>query len=279
MVGAADILDRGSGPTFVCLHGFPQNMSAWDHVADQLAAAGFRVIAPNMRGYRTGSELCPRPNYTSTKLAEDVLALMSELEIPEAAVVGHDLGASVAWEVARIAPDRVSRIFSLAAPHPAAFVQACVSSAQLLRAWYVLGAQSSTLALKLFSPRDAGSARRLVTFLSERGLVSPEVDRYIDYLRSDRRFESALRWYQAMPLNDPRSVWTKAEVPATVIWGKLDPFTNARSVDLTCQWTNSSCSVHRLPDAGHWLLDYNAKAVAEILIEEMMHRAGATSDS
>ncbi|TCC32461.1 alpha/beta fold hydrolase [Kribbella sindirgiensis] len=271
MVGTADVLDRGSGPAFVCLHGFPQNMSAWDQVADHLVAAGFRVIAPNMRGYRSASELGPRQDYTSTKLAEDVLAILSELEVSEAAVVGHDLGASVAWEVARIAPKQVTRIFSLAAPHPAAFVQACLSSAQLLRAWYVLGAQSTALALKLFSPRDAGSARRLVTFLSERGLVSPEVDRYLDYLRSDHRFESALRWYQAMPLNDPRSVWTKAEVPATVIWGKQDPFTNGRSVDLTCQWTNSTCSVHRLPDAGHWLLDYNAKPVSEILIEDMKH--------
>jgi len=269
MANDRDLIDRGVGAAIVCLHGFPQNMHVWDELGDHLVDAGFRVIAPNQRGYKSNSVLEGRRQYTSACLAADIVALLDELDIPAACIVGHDLGATVAWEVARLAPERVTRVVSMSAPHPAAFLQACISSTQLLRAWYVIGAQSLTLAAALFSPRKLSSARRLVAFLSARGLKKADAAEYADYLSGDRRFEGALRWYQAMPFSSLRSTWTKATVPATVIWGICDPFTNGRSIDLTARWTLAKCSTHRLPDAGHWLPDYNAESVAKILVREL----------
>ena len=113
-------LAAGEGPLALCLHGFPDNAHTYDELLPALAAAGFRAVAPFMRGYAPTSP-APDCRYQSVLLAQDALALVSALGSERACLVGHDWGATAAYGAAALAPERVERMVTIGAAHPAAF--------------------------------------------------------------------------------------------------------------------------------------------------------------
>jgi pimeloyl-ACP methyl ester carboxylesterase len=112
-------LEAGAGPLVLCLHGFPDNAHTYDELLPALAQAGFRGVAPFMRGY-TPTSPAPDGRYQSVLLAQDVVALISALGVSRAFVVGHDWGATAAYGAAVLAPERVERLVTIGAAHPAA---------------------------------------------------------------------------------------------------------------------------------------------------------------
>ncbi len=116
-------VEMGSGPLVLCLHGFPDNALTYRYLLPDLAAAGFRGVAPFMRGYApTGRPRDER--YQSVLLAQDAVALVTALGAEQAYVIGHDWGALAAYGAAALAPERVQKIVTLAAAHPAALLGA-----------------------------------------------------------------------------------------------------------------------------------------------------------
>ena len=112
-------LEAGRGPLVLCLHGFPDNAHTYDSLLPALAAAGFRGVAPFMRGYAPTSP-APDGRYQSVLLAQDAVALIEALGNGRAFVVGHDWGATAAYGAAALAPERVTRLVTIGAAHPAA---------------------------------------------------------------------------------------------------------------------------------------------------------------
>lgn len=111
-------VEAGEGPLVLCLHGFPDNALTYRHLLPALAEAGFRAVAPHMRGYApTGP--APDGRYQSVLLGQDAAALVPALGAERATVVGHDWGATATYLAAALAPERVERIVTLAAVHPA----------------------------------------------------------------------------------------------------------------------------------------------------------------
>lgn len=110
------ILEEGSGPLVVLLHGFPEFSGTWRHQLRALAAAGYRAVAPDQRGY--GQTDCPDgvDAYTILHLVGDVIGLLDALDERVAVVVGHDWGAPVAWHAARLRPDRVRAVVGMSVP-------------------------------------------------------------------------------------------------------------------------------------------------------------------
>src|SRR5262249_28690482 len=112
-------LELGTGPLVLCLHGFPDNAYTYRYLLPVLAAAGFRGVAPFMRGYAPTSA-APDGRYQSVLLAQDAVALIAALGAERAMLVGHDWGAQATYGAAVLAPERVARIVTLAAAHPGA---------------------------------------------------------------------------------------------------------------------------------------------------------------
>jgi len=112
-------LELGTGPLVLCLHGFPDNAYTYRYLLPVLAAAGFRGVAPFMRGYAPTSA-APDGRYQSVLLAQDAVALIAALGAERAMLVGHDWGAQATYGAAILAPERVARIVTLAAAHPGA---------------------------------------------------------------------------------------------------------------------------------------------------------------
>ncbi len=112
-------LEAGHGPLVLCLHGFPDTAHTYSELLPALARAGFRGVAPFMRGYAPTSP-APDGRYQAVLLAQDALALIAALGGGRAFVVGHDWGATAAYGAAALAPERVERLVTLGAAHPAA---------------------------------------------------------------------------------------------------------------------------------------------------------------
>ena len=109
-------LDQGTGPAILLLHGFPDFSYGWHRLLDPLAQAGYRVVAPDLRGHGGSSRPAEAESYTYFHIIGDIVALMNQLEIDDAVVVGHDMGAYVAMNMALIVPQRVRAVVSLSIP-------------------------------------------------------------------------------------------------------------------------------------------------------------------
>ena len=139
-------------PLVILLHGFPDIWQTWRYQIGPLAAAGFRVLAPNQRGYGKSSRPCGIAAYDIDHLAQDVIALADLEGYSTFSLVGHDWGGIVAWWVAAMFPQRVARLAILNAPHPGAFCRYLLRRpTQLLRSWYVAFFQLPWLPEKMLS--------------------------------------------------------------------------------------------------------------------------------
>ena len=110
------VAERGEGPLVVLLHGFPESWYSWRHQIDALSGAGFRVVAPDQRGYGATDAPEEVDRYTLIDLVGDVIGLIDAVGGGRAIVVGHDWGAPVAWHTALLRPDRVLGVAGLSVP-------------------------------------------------------------------------------------------------------------------------------------------------------------------
>lgn len=109
--------EAGSGPLALCLHGFPDTAETWDNLLPRLAAAGYHAVAPNMRGYPP-TEIPANDDYSGLALGQDVLGLIAAFDAEQAVVIAHDWGALAAYSAANQQPERISKLVTVAIPHP-----------------------------------------------------------------------------------------------------------------------------------------------------------------
>jgi pimeloyl-ACP methyl ester carboxylesterase len=243
------------GPLVILLHGFPEFWYGWRHQVGPLAESGFRVLAPDQRGYNLSEKPKGLAHYTLDALADDVEALIDAAGRPKAALVGHDWGGIVAWHVATRSPGRVDRLAVLNAPHPSVIgKQLWTRPGQALRSWYVFAFQLPWLpeaGLKRFGGLPLAEALRTS---SRKGAFSDDdLARYRRAWSEPGAVTAMLAWYRAWfragtaPPTKPR-----VQVPALILWGKKDV---ALEPDLA-QSSLALCDQGRLvffPDATHWL--------------------------
>jgi pimeloyl-ACP methyl ester carboxylesterase len=111
-----NVAEQGKGPPVILCHGFPETWYSWRHQLTALAAAGFHAVAPDMRGYGKSDRPEAIDQYTIFHLIGDLVGLLDALEAPTAVIVGHDWGASIAWQAARLRPDRFRAVACLSVP-------------------------------------------------------------------------------------------------------------------------------------------------------------------
>ena len=127
----------GQGPAVLLLHGFPDTHIVWRKQVPVLAAAGFRVLAPDLRGYGRSDAPGGVFDYTMDKLRGDMLGLLDALHIDNVFLVGHDWGGIIGWQIAALAPERVHRYVAMSTGHPYAIARPGIL--QRLRMTYILG--------------------------------------------------------------------------------------------------------------------------------------------
>ena len=111
------VTEQGEGPAVLFCHGFPDSSYTWRQQMKVIASAGYRTIAPDMRGYGRSSAPADASSYTPLQTTGDLVGLLDALKIPSAVLVGHDWGASHAWGAALMRPDRFKALFCLSVPY------------------------------------------------------------------------------------------------------------------------------------------------------------------
>jgi pimeloyl-ACP methyl ester carboxylesterase len=225
--GAFEVLVAGppDGPLVLLLHGFPELNISWRHQIPALAAAGYRVVAPNQRGYagsvRDGS-------YATHDLAADVIAMLDALGPEQAVVVGHDWGGAVAWTVAHLYGDRVTALVAMNCPPPEVLAHHLRSDPrQLARSWYIFFFQLPVLPERFVASHMPGT---LVAGSHNRTAWNREVlAPYAEAFATPADARGPVNWYRGAL----RTAVTGAlrgrrlppiEAPMLVVWGVHDRF-------------------------------------------------------
>jgi pimeloyl-ACP methyl ester carboxylesterase len=256
------------GPPVVLLHGFPEFWYSWRHQIGPLAAAGFRVVAIDQRGYHRSDKPPAVKDYALDRLADDVVAVLDHMAFRRAAVVGHDWGGIVGWWLAMTRPDRVSRLAVANAPHPVAMRAKVEGSwAQLAKSWYVFAAQVPGLPEAVGRWTDYRFLVQSLTRTARPGTFSPaELAAYRAAWAVPGALTGMVNWYRAAVRHRPAPPSRgRVTVPTLILWGNRDRFLSRDLPDLSAALC-SDARVVRFPDATHWLLHEEPAAVAAVLL-------------
>ncbi len=216
------------GPPVLLLHGFPECWYSWRRQLPALAAAGFRAMAPDLRGYNLSDKPSHVADYAPKKLCADVVALSNALGYKRLDVVGHDWGGAVAWLTASFPETRhvVRRLLVCNAPHPALFVDQ-LSLSQLRRSWYMLLFQLPHLPEWLLSHDDYAYLRKIFahTQALRQKVTDADFAMYKAALQQPGALTATINYYRAALRQNPLTFAKQVEPVAAetlLIWGEQD---------------------------------------------------------
>ncbi len=261
-------VEAGDGPLVVLLHGFPDFWYSWRHQIPALAEAGFRVIAPDMRGYNLSDKPRGTRHYSLDRLATDVVELIAALGEERASVVGHDWGGVVAWAAAAWHPDAVDKLAILNAPHPDDYRRGLAHPKQFLKSWYTAFFQlpGAPAALKA---RDFSALKKALSgTATPRAFTGDDLARYREAWSEPRAIDCGLAYYRAA------TRWTfgrntglpTVRGPVLIIWGErdasLEPLFATPPRELV-----QDLRVEVLADATHWVHMDDPEQVNQLLLD------------
>ena len=294
------VAEQGEGPLVVLCHGFPELWYSWRHQLGPLADAGFRVVAPDQRGYGETDRPPAIEDYDILHLTDDLLGLLDALGEEKAVFVGHDWGAPVVWNLALRAPDRVRAVVGLSVPFIPRSLTDPISVFESLFAdtfFYMLYFQEPGVAdadlgrdprdtLRRFMSAlsaDGGDDKyqqlprhgtRLADWLPEPGampswLTEDDLEYYTtSFTRTG--FTGGLNWYRNLrrnwELTEDLSA-AKVVAPALFVAGELDPVVRMSPPERMAEWVPDLRSAVMLPATGHWTQQERPGEVNAALLE------------
>ena len=296
------VIDAGpeDGPVVVLAHGFPELAFSWRHQIPALAAAGYRVLAPDQRGYGGSTRPDEVEAYDIAALTGDLAGLIDAVGADQAAIVGHDWGATVAWSVPLFHPERVAAVAGLSVP-PVPRPQTPPTHAYRRifgdNFFYVLYFQQPGIADAEFAadpraamrrmlggmraPTDEASAMRMLT-PGPQGFIErlTEPEKLPDWLTEDELdyyteefsrtgFTGALNWYRNFDRNWEITACPVAEkitVPGLFVGGTADPVLAFTRIDRAREVAKGPYRQVMLDRAGHWIQQERAAEITGELL-------------
>jgi pimeloyl-ACP methyl ester carboxylesterase len=256
----------GSGPLVVLLHGFPEFWYAWRRQIAALAEAGYRVVAPDQRGYNLSDKPEKVSAYGVRRLVEDVAALIAVLGEEKAFIVGHDWGAGVAWSFAMTHPEMVERLVVMNGPHPERLLRGLLNPIQLLRSWYMFFFQIPAMPEAI--ARLNGYELLLKPLRDEPinpdAFTAADRAKYVESFSRPGAVEAMINWYRAMFRVKAVPI-KRTDVEALVLWGEKDPHLG-RELATPSPALVPNARVVFVPNATHWIQHDAPERVNEELI-------------
>lgn len=255
-----------AAPVALLLHGFPDTGAVWDRVTPRLTEAGFRIIAPDMRGFGESDMAGGKAGYDINAGAiPDSVEILRQLGVEAAHVVGHDFGAPVAWGLAARYPSLFRSLTAVSVGHARAYLRA--GPAQMARSWYVVMHQMRGLCEALYR---AGDWRLLRRHWSSAG----DVDAVIANLSRPGRLTAALDWYRAnlslarMLRQPPMGAFGEEIVraPTLGVWSDGEAYLTEKQMRLSEDYVEAPWRYCRIDGASHWIQLDAPDALAGALI-------------
>jgi pimeloyl-ACP methyl ester carboxylesterase len=262
-------VEAGDGPLIVLLHGFPEFWFGWRLQIAPLAAAGFRVVAPDLRGYNLSSRPDGVEAYTADRLAEDIVGLIRERGAESALLVGHDWGGTVAWTMAMNNPEVVDRLAILNAAHPRRLQQGLHHPTQLRKSWYFFFFAIPGLPEEVVHSRNWHFFRH---FLQDARppYTDEEIERYVEAWSQPGAATGMINYYRASVRQSPKKAEAELRpisAPTLVIWGEDDQYLGPDLAEPDPDDVPNLDRVERLAGASHWVHHDEAEGVNQLLID------------
>jgi epoxide hydrolase 4 len=256
------------GPAVVLLHGFPEFWYGWRRQIEPLAAAGFRVIVPDQRGYNLSSKPSGIAAYALTELVSDVIAIADQLGQGKIFLAGHDWGAAVAWSTALLHPQRVAKLAVLNVPHPSVMRKfLSTRPRQLLRSWYMFFFQLPWLPEAFFSSFHFCAGSRSLLRSSRPGTFTAEdLAQYRAAWSQPGALTAMINWYRALFRTPAKFKDKTVRVPTRILWGERDAFLLGEMAHESLRYC-ANAELFTFANATHWLQHEEPARVSELLID------------
>lgn len=234
------------GRPLVLLHGFPENLTAWDALTPRFVAEGYRVIAIDMRGFGESTVPARANDLHADHAVADVIAVLDALGLEEPVdLIGHDWGAVIGWMVCLAHPARIRRYVGASVGHPQAYARGGLESKR--KGYYVGLFVLPRVGEWLYSRDDFALMRRWI------GPGHPDPDAIIADLRRPGRLTAGLRWYRASVLTVFTRRWPRSRVPTLGLHGSADRLLAADQVERSGRLVDAEWEFAQIDGAGHWL--------------------------
>lgn len=259
--GAFPVLDHGDGPVVLLLHGFPDSRHLWRYQAPALADAGFRVIAPDLRGFGDA----PKPDavdaYALSNVIDDVTSLAAELDIETVRLVGHDWGADVAWLTAATRPEFVERLVALSVGAPGNTGTRTIEQRE--RLWYAYFFLFEGVAEAWLRHDDWQLFR---AWTREDG----DQERYLADLSRPGALTAGLNWYRAnfrpRPPESGGVEYPNVTCPVLGVWSDGDHYLTEGHVRGSEERIDGPWRYETIADASHWMMLDKPRELNEVLV-------------
>ena len=258
------VVECGQGPSVLLLHGFPELWYAWHRLLPALARAGFRAVAPDLRGYGASDKPTDIDAYRSDLLLDDVQGLVHALDLGSVRLVGHDWGATLAFMFAARHPELVSHLVILNGAPPTRLRAELGRLEQALRSAYILFFQLPWLPEWCLRRRPViagvfrGSSENPAAFSED------DIDRYAAAMRVPRVATGMVNYYRAAR-RFPPDLDSNILAPTLVIWGERDPALSRRNLDGLSALV-PDLTIETVPNAGHFV----HHEVPELVLRRML---------
>jgi pimeloyl-ACP methyl ester carboxylesterase len=267
-----EVLTCGEGDALaLCLHGFPEVALSWREQMPELATMGYRVWAPNQRGYGRSSRPRKTNDYAIEQLMADVAGLIDASGARRVVLLGHDWGGIVAWCFAarRIRP--LERLVIINVPHPVCFTRSLRRPGQMLRSWYTGLFQIPKLPEWMLGRRRALPIAKsmLRTSTAPKQFPRDLLDATRESAAQPGALKAMIDWYRAFLRGGGlrrqlRAGFPKIEVPTLLLWGEEDRFLAKHTTFGTEEFVRD-LTVQYLPGVSHWVQQDATKECNEAL--------------
>ncbi|MCW2679142.1 MAG: haloalkane dehalogenase [Frankiales bacterium] len=264
-VGDGLVLDAladgpADGEIVLLLHGFPQSAWSWREVWPALVGAGYRVVAPDQRGYSPDARPTDVAAYRMAPLVQDAVAVLDAVGADRAHLVGHDWGAAVSWHTAGRHQDRIRTLTAISVPHPLAFVEALRTDpdqrrrSRYMKDWLDPSAEEQLL--------DGGLQQVFG------GVPGVDAGAYEERLREPGALTAALAWYRAQSLDDLDGLGP-ITMPTMHVWSTQDQALGPAGAHGTAAHVEGPYRFEVLEGISHWIPEQAPEDLCRLLLEHL----------
>ncbi|MGG0904404.1 epoxide hydrolase EphM [Bacillus subtilis] len=261
------------GPLIVLLHGFPEFWYGWKNQIKPLVDAGYRVIAPDQRGYNLSDKPEGIDSYRIDTLRDDIIGLITQFTDEKAIVIGHDWGGAVAWHLASTRPEYLEKLIAINIPHP--HVMKTVTPhypPQWLKSSYIAYFQLPDIPEASLRENDYETLDKAIG-LSDRPALftSEDVSRYKEAWKQPGALTAMLNWYRALRKGSLAEKPSYETVPYRMIWGMEDRFLSRK----LAKETERHCPNGHLifvDEASHWINHEKPAIVNQLILEYLKNQ-------
>ena len=254
---------ENEGEAVILLHGFPETSRMWYQLIPILANEGFKVIAPDQRGYSQGARPSKISDYTIDKLSKDITDIADAFQLETFHLIGHDWGSAVGWYTVSINADRIISWTALSVPHlDALFESIATDKEQQQKSQYMSFFKKPILPelyFKIFGYKYLKDIWRKSSTL--------EIEKYLEVFKQRGTLKASLNWYRAN-INNSNNMIGNIETSTLILYGIKDMAIGEKSVDESAKYLKGEYNIEKL-DVGHWLIQESFESISNSILKHL----------